>query len=117
MVAQWLRSANLYTLHLSFEVEGIVSDYQDVTFGMRKSPTWFRIQKNLTLSVNGVRVFCKGGDWGMDEAMKRIPRERLEAEIRMHQIANYTMIRNWVGQSTSEDFYELCDKYRHPALG
>src|ERR1039458_8996781 len=29
----------------------------------------------------------------------------------MHQIANYTMIRNWVGQSTSEDFYEMCDKY------
>ena len=21
------------------------------------------------------------------------------------------MIRNWVGQSTGEDFYELCDKY------
>jgi beta-mannosidase len=47
----------------------------------------------------------------MDEAMKRIGRDRLEAQIRMHQIANYTMIRNWVGQSTSEDFYELCDQY------
>jgi hypothetical protein len=43
--------------------------------------------------------------------MKRIPRARLEAMIRMHQLANYTIIRNWVGQSTSEDFYELCDKY------
>ena len=21
------------------------------------------------------------------------------------------MIRNWVGQSTSDDFYDLCDKY------
>ena len=26
-------------------------------------------------------------------------------------LANMNMIRNWVGQSTSEDFYELCDKY------
>ncbi len=43
--------------------------------------------------------------------MKRIPRERLEAQIRMHQLANLNLIRNWVGQSTSEDFYELCDKY------
>ncbi len=59
---------------------------------------------NLTISVNGVPIICKGGDWGMDEAMKRIPRGRLEAQIRMHQLANYTMIRNWVGQSTSEDF-------------
>jgi hypothetical protein len=47
----------------------------------------------------------------MDEAMKRIPRQRLEAQIRLHALANINMIRNWVGQSTSEDFYELCDEY------
>ncbi len=29
----------------------------------------------------------------------------------MHALAHMNMIRNWVGQSTSEDFYELCDKY------
>ena len=56
-------------------------------------------------------MFIRGGNWGLDEAMKRNPRERLEAQIRMHQVANLNMIRNWVGQSTSEDFYELCDKY------
>jgi hypothetical protein len=43
--------------------------------------------------------------------MKRIPRARLDAEIHMHALANMNMIRNWVGQSTDEDFYELCDKY------
>jgi Exo-beta-D-glucosaminidase Ig-fold domain/Glycosyl hydrolases family 2/Glycosyl hydrolases family 2, sugar binding domain/Glycosyl hydrolases family 2, TIM barrel domain len=102
---------NLYTLHLNFEMNGKISDSQDVTFGVRKITYSVPDSENLTISVNGVRIFCKGGDWGMDEAMKRIPRERLEAEIRMHQIANYTIIRNWVGQSTSEDFYELCDKY------
>jgi hypothetical protein len=102
---------NLYTLHLSFEADGKVSDSQDVTFGIRQITYSVPDSENLTISVNGVRIFCKGGDWGMDEAMKRIPRDRLEAEIRMHQIANYTIIRNWVGQSTSEDFYELCDKY------
>ena len=66
---------------------------------------------NLTISVNGVPIFIRGGNWGLDEALKRIPRERLEAEIRMHKLANLNLIRNWVGQSTSEDFYELCDKY------
>jgi len=102
---------NLYKLHLSFEEGGSVSDQQDVTFGVRKITYTVPDSENLTVSVNGVRVMCKGGDWGMDEAMKRIPRERLEAQIRMHQIANYTMIRNWVGQSTSDDFYDMCDKY------
>ncbi|HVU27579.1 MAG TPA: malectin domain-containing carbohydrate-binding protein [Verrucomicrobiae bacterium] len=102
---------NLYTLHLNFESDGQISDSRDVTFGIRKITYTVPDSENLTISVNGVRIFCKGGDWGMDEAMKRIPRERLEAQIRMHQIANYTIIRNWVGQSTSEGFYELCDKY------
>ena len=35
----------------------------------------------------------------------------LEAKVRFHALANYTMIRNWVGQSTSQDFYDMCDKY------
>ena len=72
---------------------------------------------NLTLSVNGVPVIVKGGDWGIDEAMKRIPRRRLETAVRLHQFANYTLIRNWVGQSTSAALYDLCDEYGDPALG
>lgn len=102
---------NLYTLHLSFETNGTISDRQDINFGIRKITYSVPTSNNLTVSVNGVPIFCKGGNWGMDEAMKRIPRERLEAQVRMHQIANLTIIRNWVGQSTSEDFFEMCDKY------
>ena len=102
---------NLHRLHLAFVAGNTVSDQKEVTFGIRKISYEAPGSDNLTLIVNGVRVFAKGGNWGMDDAMKRIPRERLEAEIRMHQIANYTFIRNWVGQSTSEDLYDLCDKY------
>ena len=102
---------NLYTLQLGFDINGATSDTRDVSFGIRKIGYSVPDSEFLTISVNGVPVFCKGGDWGMDEAMKRIPRERLEAQIRFHKEANYTMIRNWVGQSTSEDFYDLCDRY------
>jgi len=102
---------NLYSLRLKFEVDGVASDQKEVTFGIRKIMYSVADSENLTVSVNGVRILCKGGNWGLDEAMKRIPRERLEAQIRLHQIANYNMIRNWVGQSTSEDFYAMCDKY------
>ncbi|HEY3854112.1 MAG TPA: glycoside hydrolase family 2 TIM barrel-domain containing protein [Verrucomicrobiae bacterium] len=102
---------NLYKLHLEFEIDGAISDQKETSFGIRKITYAAPDSDNLVLSVNGVRVFCKGGNWGMDEAMKRNPRARLEAEIRMHQIANYTMIRNWCGQSSGEDFYEMCDKY------
>ena len=102
---------NLYKLHLSFEVKKKDSDAKDVTFGVRKMTYELPGSDNLAISVNGVPVFIRGGDWGLDEGMKRIPRERLEAQIRMHAEANMNMIRNWVGQSTNEDFYELCDKY------
>ncbi|NBZ95896.1 MAG: glycoside hydrolase family 2 [Proteobacteria bacterium] len=102
---------NLYPVHLSFDVGDVTSDVASFNIGIRKITTTVPGTENLTLSVNGVPVVCKGGNWGLDEALKRIPRERLEAQIRMHQQANYNMIRNWVGQSTSEDLYDLCDKY------
>ncbi len=102
---------NLYKLHLGFSVGKNVSDQQDVSFGVRKIAYSVPGTENLTISVNGVPVFIRGGDWGLDEALKRIPRERLEAQIRMHALANMNLIRNWVGQSTSEEFYEMCDKY------
>jgi beta-galactosidase/beta-glucuronidase len=102
---------NLYKLRLQFIANDTVSDTQDVSFGVRKIAYSVPDSENLTISVNGVQIFIRGGDWGLDEALKRIPRERLEAKIRLHQLANMNMIRNWVGQSTSEDFYELCDKY------
>jgi len=101
----------MYKLHLSFNLGGNVSDAQDVDFGVRKFSYSVPGTDTLTISVNGVQVFIRGGDWGLDEALKRIPRERLEAQIRMHRLANMNLIRNWVGQSTGEDFYQLCDKY------
>jgi hypothetical protein len=102
---------NLYHLKLQFEQGDTISDARTKSFGVRQIGYAVSGSTNLTLVVNGVPIVAKGGDWGMDEAMKRIPRKRLEAMIRMHQQANYTMIRNWVGQSTSEDFYGLCDQY------
>ncbi len=102
---------NLYHLHLAFTAGREVSDAQDLDFGVRKITYSVPGTDTLTISVNGVPIFIRGGDWGLDEAMKRIPRERLDAEIRLHKLANLNLIRNWVGQSTGEDFYELCDKY------
>ncbi len=102
---------NLYRLHLEFRLDHAVSDAQDVDFGVRKITYSVPGTDTLTISVNGVPIFIRGGDWGLDEAMKRIPRDRLDAQIHLHQLANLNLIRNWVGQSTGEDFYELCDKY------
>jgi hypothetical protein len=106
----------MYKLHLEFKTGefrtgSAISDAQDVDFGVRKLSYSVPGTDTLTISVNGVQIFIRGGDWGLDEALKRNPRARLDAEIRLHKLANLNLIRNWVGQSTGEDFYELCDKY------
>jgi beta-mannosidase len=102
---------NLYTLTLRFDVGKTSSDRNTQQFGIRKIEYQVAGSENLTLSVNGVRVMARGGNWGLDEGMKRIPRERLDAQFHMHALANLNIIRNWVGQSTSPDFYDMADQY------
>jgi Glycosyl hydrolase 2 galactose-binding domain-like/Exo-beta-D-glucosaminidase Ig-fold domain/Glycosyl hydrolases family 2/Glycosyl hydrolases family 2, TIM barrel domain len=102
---------NLYMLTLRFDVGKTSSDSNAQQFGIRKIEYQVAGSENLTLSVNGVPVMARGGNWGLDEGMKRIPRERLDAQFHMHALANLNIIRNWVGQSTSPDFYDMADKY------
>ena len=65
----------------------------------------------LVIKVNGVRIAARGGNWGMDDARKRVSRERLEPYFRLHRDAGLNIIRNWMSQSTEETFYELTDEY------
>jgi mannosylglycoprotein endo-beta-mannosidase len=102
---------DLYTLTMKFDVGGATSETVERQFGIRKIEYQVADSENLTLSVNGVRVMARGGNWGLDEGMKRVPRERLDAQFHMHALANLNIIRNWVGQSTNPDFYDMADKY------
>ena len=110
---------DLYRLKLRFEEGKKESDSSETDFGIREIKYFkdegFDSTKNperqMLIQVNGVPVMCRGGNWGMDEAMKRSPYDRLDAQLRLHHDANCTMVRNWVGQATQEDFYKACDKY------
>jgi hypothetical protein len=70
-----------------------------------------RASPYLVLRVNGVRIAARGGNWGMDDARKRVSRDRLEPYFRLNRDAGLNIIRNWVGQSTEETFYSLADEY------
>jgi mannosylglycoprotein endo-beta-mannosidase len=102
---------NLYQMTMRFEAGRKESSAQTVQFGIRKIEYQVSDSENLTISVNGVRVMVRGGNWGLDEGMKRVPLERLDAQFHLHALANMNMIRNWVGQSTNPDFYDMADKY------
>jgi len=73
--------------------------------------TDLRAAPYLVLRVNGVRIAARGGNWGMDDFRKRVSRERLEPFFRLNRDAGLNIIRNWVGQSTEESFYQLADEY------
>lgn len=101
---------NLYTLKLEFESDDIITDTKDVTFGIREY-TYDDRDNILKISCNGVRIFVRGGNWGLSEAMLRETDESLDTKVRLHKEMNMNMIRNWVGQTDFEGFYEACDKY------
>ncbi|MGW1618675.1 discoidin domain-containing protein [Streptomyces sp. NPDC002172] len=65
----------------------------------------------LKITVNGVPVLARGGNWGWDELLRRMPLERMDAAVRMHRDMNFTMIRNWVGSSDREEFFAACDRH------
>lgn len=91
-------------LHIPFLADGI--DIKDLNVIPNDGMSPY-----LVIKVNGVRIFCRGGNWGMDDMMKDVSREHLEPYLILHKEAGFNMIRNWTGASTSETLYELCDEY------
>jgi hypothetical protein len=67
-------------------------------------------EPHLTIRVNGVRIAARGGNWGMDDAMKRVSYDWLAPFFRLQREANMNVIRNWMGNNSEEEFYDLADE-------
>ena len=101
---------NLYTCKLSVLSGGVVSDSLTVRFGIKKY-SYDTLGHVLHLFINGIPLFIKGGDWGMSEYMLRCRGTDYDTRVRLHQEMHFNMIRNWIGSTTDDDFYDACDKY------
>jgi hypothetical protein len=100
----------LYTAELEVLVDGEKSDGKRFQFGVRQFS--YPVDGDmLTLYCNGTRIVAKGGNWGMDDGLKRDTPEVYDHKVRLHAEENFTMIRNWVGMTNHRAFYEACDKY------
>ncbi len=68
--------------------------------------------RKFELIVNGVRIFCKGGDWiPNDFIYARVPDKKYEVLLNEAVEANFNMIRIWGGGLYERElFYELCDQ-------
>jgi hypothetical protein len=103
---------NLHNLQLTFQTAGSTSDSQTVTFGIRQyTYDTSGTDQNMQVYCNGQRIMCKGGCWGMPDAMLKYTDAQLDTAVRLHKEMNFTMIRCWHGTSDLQAFYDDCDKY------
>jgi hypothetical protein len=101
---------NLYDVELKFVTDGNVSDWKIFKSGVRQM-TFNEDSSTLTLFVNGRRFIGRGGNWGFSESNLNYRRREYDISVGYHADMNFTMIRNWVGQTGDEEFYEACDKH------
>jgi Glycosyl hydrolase 2 galactose-binding domain-like/Exo-beta-D-glucosaminidase Ig-fold domain/NedA-like, galactose-binding domain/Glycosyl hydrolases family 2 len=103
--------AALYHVALSFAPDdGPVSDATSFETGVREF-TYTEEGGALRLYVNGRRFIARGGNWGFPESMLRYRAREYDVALRYHQDMNFTMIRNWVGQTADDAFFEACDRH------
>ena len=111
---------NMYGDHPLYNVQfrfvstgGKVLDDTELKIGVREiTHTWNEHTRSMQFAVNGQKIFIKGGDWIISDAMLRLSPERYDAEIRFHRDMNLNLIRIWGGAIIERpEFYEACDKY------
>ena len=116
---QWIQ-VDLGTTHTFDKVAILWEQAYPKTYVIKVSDdgaTWTDVKtvnlapESLKISVNGVRVLCRGGNWGWDELLRRMSPERMDAALRMHRDMNFTMVRNWVASSNREEFFAACDEF------
>ncbi len=104
---------NLYNSKMSFVADGTVSDQENVSVGVRQiSSEWNAETHSRQININGQKVFIKGGNWIISDAMLRFTDARYDAEVRFHRDMNLNLIRVWGGALVERpEFYAACDKY------
>jgi len=102
---------NLYPVELRFTTsERTVSDVKRFQAGVRQF-TYSEEGNSLKMWINGRRFVPRGGNWGFSESLLRYRAREYDAAVRYERDEHFTMIRNWVGLTGDEAFYDACDKY------
>lgn len=96
-----------------FTSDNKLSDQENINVGVREIQTnWNSKTNSQQVTVNGQKVFIKGGNWIISDAMLRFSDARYDAEVRFHKDMNLNLIRVWGGAIIERpEFYNACDKY------
>jgi len=100
---------NLYPVTLTFLVNGKPSDSTSFQTGIRQF-TYSEEGGVLKMWINGRRFIARGGNWGFPESMLRYRAREYETAMRYHRDEHFDMVRDWVGQTADEAFYDAADR-------
>jgi len=100
---------NLYPVKIAFLIDGRPSDTKSFQAGIRQF-TYSEDSGTLKMWINGRRFIAKGGNWGFPESMLRYRAREYETAMRYHRDEHFNMVRDWVGQTGDEAFYEAADR-------
>lgn len=103
----------LYDLKIQFISNAKTLDEEKLKIGVRQIDNiWNEHTKSMGAYVNGQKIFIKGGNWIISDAMLRFTDARYDAEVRYHKDMNLNLIRIWGGAILERpEFYNACDKY------
>ena len=96
--------------HHFFEMHRHISDTRRLKVGVRQM-TYSQEGGALRIWINGRRFIPKGGNWGFSESMLLYRQREYDAAVGYHNDMHFNMIRNWVGQTGHDAFYEACDRH------
>ena len=101
---------HLYEVTAEVRVDEKVSDSRTLLSGVREM-SYTTDGGILDIYVNGRRLIGNGGNWGFPEINLNYRAREYDIAVAYHADMNYTMIRDWVGQTGDEEFYEACDRH------
>jgi hypothetical protein len=101
----------LYRVELKFITgDNQMSDIKSFLTGVREL-TCTEEEGKLKIWINGRRFAGRGGNWGFSESMLRYRAREYDIALRYHSDMDFTMIRNWVGQTGDDEFFDACDRH------
>ncbi len=100
---------NLYSLRLEFKTGGVVTDLDDVTFGIRQINDYINSKGFRGYKLNGKKILIRGGGWA-DQIFLDHDKRNLEAQIDYAVNMHLNAIRMEGFWGENSDIFDLCDQ-------
>lgn len=104
-----LGSPEMYQLELQFRIGKVISDAQNIGFGIRQIEMYTNSAGHKGFKLNGKEILIKGAGW-TDDLFLRDSLASLETQIQYVKHMNLNTIRLESIWGNSQDIYDLCDR-------